>query len=109
MSDIPTLVNIRKKHLNVRGFVDFKKWAKNPDHLYIGRNMNFYVPGAHESKWKNPYKGVGCIEKYEEYIRKTSELYDSIHELKGKELGCWCHPEPCHGNVLIKIYKELYR
>lgn len=24
-------------------------------------------------------------------------------ELKGKHLLCWCHPAPCHGNVLIEI------
>ena len=27
-------------------------------------------------------------------------------ELTGKILGCWCNPEPCHGHVLVKLYKE---
>ena len=22
------------------------------------------------------------------------------------ELGCWCKPEACHGDILIKLYKE---
>jgi hypothetical protein len=107
LNDPPIIVNIRKKCLNLRGITDFQEWKKNPKNLYIGRNMEFYVKGATESKWKNPYKGDNCIEKYEEYIREN-KLYNDIHELKGKELGCWCHPNPCHGNVLIKIYKEKY-
>ena len=27
-------------------------------------------------------------------------------ELEGKELGCWCKPSPCHGDILIKLLKE---
>ena len=33
----------------------------------------------------------------------------AIHELSDKALGCWCYPEPCHGDVLIRIYKELVK
>ena len=25
---------------------------------------------------------------------------------EGKELGCWCKPSPCHGDILIKLFKE---
>ena len=24
-------------------------------------------------------------------------------ELKGKTLGCWCKPYPCHGDVLAEL------
>ena len=27
-------------------------------------------------------------------------------ELEGKELGCWCKPYLCHGDILIKLFKE---
>ena len=27
------------------------------------------------------------------------------NELKGKILGCWCKPLPCHGDIIIKITK----
>ena len=27
-------------------------------------------------------------------------------ELEGKEIGCWCKPSPCHGDILIKLFKE---
>jgi len=28
--------------------------------------------------------------------------------MKGKNLGCWCFPEPCHGNVLLELIDEYY-
>lgn len=66
-----------------------------------------------ESKWKNPFtvKKYGrdeCLKMYEEYIRKTPALYDNLDELIGKELGCWCHPEMCHGDILIKLLNEKH-
>lgn len=65
--------------------------------VYIGR------PG----KWGNPFT-IGIhgtrtevIEKYEIYLL-SSDLIKDIKELKGKVLGCWCSPQPCHGDILIK-------
>jgi hypothetical protein len=26
--------------------------------------------------------------------------------LRGKVLGCWCKPENCHGDVILKLLKE---
>lgn len=26
-----------------------------------------------------------------------------VHELRGKVLGCWCAPRPCHGDVLVEL------
>jgi len=102
-----TIVNIKKINLNQRGITDFKQWASIPNNLYIGRNMNFYVEGAIQSKWHNPFpvKKYGrdqCLKLYEEYIQ-TSNLMDDLSELIGKELGCWCKPSTCHGDVLIKL------
>ena len=30
-------------------------------------------------------------------------LKQSLLELDGKTLGCWCHPDPCHGDILIEL------
>lgn len=46
-----------------------------------------------------------CLNLYEKYIR-GSDLYNSLDELKGKELGCWCKPNRCHGDILIKLLNE---
>ena len=71
--------------------------------IYIGRG----------SKWGNPFK-IGqdgtreeVIEKYREWIMSQPELLNSLHELKGKRLGCFCKPKKCHGDVLIDLLENL--
>lgn len=64
---------------------------------------------ARPSKWGNPFV-IGkdgtrqeVIEKYRKWILSNKELLNNLHELKGKRLGCWCYPEPCHGDVLVEL------
>ena len=106
------LVNVRKKELNKRKIKDFVEWQSMANTLYIGRNMDFYVKGTKKSKWCNPFsvKKYGrdkCLELYKDYII-NSTLYSQLDELVGKELGCWCCPEPCHGNILMDLVEEKY-
>ena len=103
-----SVVNVRKAELLKIGYKDFEEWSKNPNNLYIGRNMNYYVKGTHASKWANPFpvKNHGLeksLELYEKYICSSYELMNSLPELKGKNLGCWCHPEKCHGDILMNL------
>lgn len=88
--------------------------------IYIGR----------PSKWGNPFK-VGepiwnpededkmslitpknineCVELFRVYIEKGitrsyTWMYKDLHELKGKNLSCWCKiGEPCHADILLEI------
>ena len=76
---------------------------KGANYQYIGR----------PSKWGNPYS-IGkdgdraeVIEKYRKYILNSPELMKALPELKGKELGCWCFPLACHGDVLVELVEEL--
>jgi len=118
-----SVVNIKKKELNKNGYKDFEDWNANSDHIYIGRNMCAYVPGTIGSKWKNPFslkyflkKSISkkntkytlktALEKYEDHVRNTPSLYNSLGELEGKVLGCWCKPSQCHGDILLKLLKE---
>jgi hypothetical protein len=77
--------------------------------LYIGRAW----AGLPESKWHNPHHlhAFGdrkkVLELYERDLRNNSELMVAIPELSDQALGCWCYPESCHGDVLVKIYKEV--
>jgi len=86
--------------------------GKRPHYnVYIGREMYYPKARFSQSKWHNPYtvKEFGLeksLELYEKHIRNTPELWNALHELEGKVLGCWCKPEPCHGNILIKLLKE---
>ena len=76
--------------------------------------MSHHVAGALGSKWGNPFKvqraeknsRKNCLKRYEDHIRSDPKLFSEIMELEGKELGCWCKPSPCHGDILIKLFKE---
>lgn len=108
-----TVVNVRKKYLTEKGYQDFEDWLNQKNHLYIGRNMSFYVKGTFESKWCNPFpaKKYGideCLKLYKEYMLKNKDLLNQLDELDGKELGCWCVDDKnnkCHGNILIELLK----
>lgn len=74
---------------------------RSPYNVYIGR----------PSKWGNPFS-IGpdgtremVIEKYREYLYKSGLIHD-IEELRGKILGCWCKPKPCHGDVLVELLER---
>jgi Domain of unknown function (DUF4326) len=71
---------------------------------------NKYIPI--ESKWHNPWiiknkndkeERFRAIRWYKEEHLFNSGLLEQIHELKGKILGCWCKPLPCHGDILAEI------
>lgn len=73
---------------------------KEPFDVYIGR----------PSKWGNPFKiGIDgsredVIGNYRQWILANQELMAKLPlELKGKTLGCWCRPNPCHGDVLVEL------
>ena len=72
------------------------------------------------SKWGNPYSHKEgtlaefkvstrkeAIEKFEEYLLNNKELMESLHELKGKTIACWCKPLPCHGDIIKKYVDKL--
>jgi hypothetical protein len=74
-----------------------------PDDVYIGRGVT--------RAWANRVPGlivVGSVEEAIATYRRT--LWEEIRSgwltlerlatLHGKTLGCWCAPDPCHGEVL---------
>ena len=73
--------------------------SKEEYDVYIGR----------PSKWGNPFiidrdgNRQEVIDKYEKYLRENIYLIKSLPELKGKNLGCWCKPKACHGDVLERL------
>ena len=103
------VINIKTVHLKKMGYNNLVEWLKNPNHVYIGRH-NHYVEGAVGSKWRNPFSvkkfgRQGCIDEFQKHLY-SSGLINDIMELDGKTLGCWCKPEVCHGDVLVKALKQ---
>jgi hypothetical protein len=78
--------------------------------VYIGR----------PSKWGNPFTHKPgtlaqnvvetrelAVSSYRDWILKQPELLQSLPELKGKVLGCWCPAnKACHGDVLIELVNQ---
>ncbi|MGE5443685.1 MAG: DUF4326 domain-containing protein [Ignavibacteriales bacterium] len=95
--DLPRVVNLRHE----------------PYDVYIGRANRRYK--LERSDWHNPFRiGKNCtreeaVEKYRNYILNRPDLLSRLDELKGKTLGCWCKPEPCHGDVLVDLVRERLR
>lgn len=79
--------------------------------VYVGRRWTLGGWDLPESKWQNPFKVSEygrdlALKKYEIYVRENDELWNSLEELEGKRLGCWCLPAPCHGQILLKLLEE---
>jgi len=104
------VVDVHKDSLKKMGFTDFQDWASKPGNVYVGRNMSFYVPGATKSKWSNPFsaKKYGrseCIQLFRESIAdRHEEIRRDLSD--ATSLGCWCHPDPCHADVLADILNQ---
>jgi len=61
-----------------------------------------------KSDWGNPFvlpedgdRDTVC-DSFAVYLERKPSLLKKLPELKGKVLGCWCHPERCHGEEIIK-------
>jgi hypothetical protein len=64
-------------------------------------------------QWGNPF-AIGrdgtraeVIEKYRQWIKTQPHLLEQLPMLKGKRLGCYCKPLPCHGDVLVEMVEAL--
>ena len=96
--------------------------------IYIGRPGALHGPpefGSWECHFGNPFllKRDGnrktVIRKFEEWIREKEYkvvepkrrkwILKNLHKLKNKMLGCYCSPLACHGDIYLKLIKELNR
>lgn len=118
------VVNCKVSHIRPK-YKDLSEWVKDPNNVYIARSGIVFVSvdGKKErfpkqsSPFANPFKinavttREQVIEKYKSYIlekiEKNQELKKSLLELKGKNLGCWCYPEKCHGDVLKELIDRV--
>ena len=46
---------------------------------------------------------VGLYRHWLLYTPAGLRLQEDIDELRGKVLGCFCKPHPCHGDVLVEL------
>jgi hypothetical protein len=121
-----SVICVKVDSIRKKGFHNLREWMKNENNVYIGRRGVILLEPEgggtkrrfpeEDSIWANPFKidkngtREDVIAKYETYIReklaKDNSLIEKLLKLKGKTLGCWCHPDPCHGDVLVKLIGE---
>lgn len=84
---------------------------KEPYDVYIGRpgpygNLFSHLPGKAKVTVASREEAVA---RYEELLRRLpeAELMSFLQPLAGKVLGCWCAPQACHGDVIVKLCREL--
>lgn len=112
-----SIENVRVRFIRPKGFHDLEKWIEDDNNIYIGRAGIVYIKGEkfpkNDSIFHNPFKiddnttREEVIQKYKIYItdklENEPELVHELIKLKNKNLGCWCYPELCHGNILLEL------
>lgn len=84
--------------------------------VYIGRGSVWGNPFSHLPETKALYK-VGTREEsvssYKDYLwHQMKEGFittDMLRSLKGKKLGCFCKPQSCHGDIIVKAVEWVTR
>jgi hypothetical protein len=121
-----SVVNCKVAFLRPK-YNNLEEWVNDDENnVYIGRAGVVFIEdkktGKKErfpkqaSEFQNPFK-IGkdgtrdeVIDKFRKYIvaklGSDSNLKDALLKMEGKKLGCWCAPEPCHGNVLLELIKH---
>jgi Domain of unknown function (DUF4326) len=74
-----------------------------PNDVYVGR----------PSIYGNPFRVApngdlrAGVEQYRKWLLAQPKLVARVkRELRGKNLVCWCAPQPCHADVLLAIANE---
>jgi hypothetical protein len=94
--------------------VDFKAFVvhcmKSKYDVLISRPGPWGNPYSFQKHSMGDYKvatRAEAIASYEAWLRARPVMVARAkRELKGKVLGCYCSPLPCHGEVLVKVANE---
>lgn len=111
--------------------VNSPEFRDDPTAVYIGRAVRrAKEPRARvNSIWRNPFpinedlvrqdaiamferrvqtllREGGCGLTVDDWI-EPAEWGARLMGLRGKALGCWCAPNPCHGDVLVRVIERL--
>lgn len=85
----PPMPNVLNKHVS----------EIPEDAVYVGRG----------SKWGNPFPitrdhtRADVLAMHEAWLKTQHDLLRAIHELRGKYLVCFCAPQPCHADLLLRL------
>lgn len=92
---------MKTKVVNIKNGDEFDVYIGRKGHGQTGYFGNPFNEGSRSKR----------IQQFKEYaidrINTDPEYKEKIKELYGKRLGCFCHPLPCHGDVLANLAEQL--
>jgi len=75
--------------------------------IYIGRGSPFgnpYIEGKDGTRKE-------VIEKYRDWfykrINKKPRFKRAVEALRGRRIGCYCVPKPCHGQIIVEYLEGV--
>lgn len=78
--------------------------------VYVGRPTKFGNPFSHLAVSKAEFRvetREQAVEEYERWLIAQPELVALVRaKLRGRDLVCWCAPQRCHAEVLIKVANQ---
>lgn len=89
--------------------------ATNVVNIKTGASYDVYIGRAghgQDGYFGNPFRLYpgeprgATLDRYEQYflyrLDTDPEFRRRVLELKGKTLSCFCHPAPCHGDIIAE-------
>jgi hypothetical protein len=115
--------NVKVAFIRKEEYDNLKEWMEDEDNVYIGRKGVVFIADENgkqrfpkeNSPFHNPFKidkdntREDVLKKYKIYIKdklKDKNFRKMLYSLKGKNLGCWCCPEKCHGDILLELINQ---
>ena len=87
---MPKVVNVRESG------------RSGPNLVYVGRPSywgNPFIIGEHGTREE-------VIDKFRIRLLGSPKMLARLSELRGKDLSCWCAPEPCHADILLELAND---
>lgn len=112
---------LRDKKIQGKCYQNLREWMEDKDNVYVGRAGIVFIDDQRypdkSSPFANKYK-IGpdgdrqqVLRKYKRWLMdkvlEDDHFREELMKLKGKNLGCWCHPENCHANIIQEMIQFI--
>lgn len=124
----PRVVNVKVVHLRRTGDADnVEQWLSKSGHVYIGRAMRVFIhnkrAGTKHAFFlpRSPFANTFSVKEHgrdksiqlyrcdlERRLETDNALVEQLKSLSGAAIGCWCHPQACHGDVLVELFRQRF-
>lgn len=94
-------------------------FKKSDFDVYIGRPTKWGNPWSHKADTQAEFQTETreeAVDNYRKWLTgedfcdtlqdRRQWILDHLESLRGKTLGCWCHPKKCHGEILLELLKK---